>query len=73
MIGLPSPTVMGCDVDIFLDPTIERLDVVKIESEAIPKVNGLYYVMSARHTGELRGSDWKTRLQCRRLSFYLDR
>jgi len=70
MIGIPQPTVNGVEVDIMFDPTIRRFQVIRVESELIPTLNGTYSVMCYTHSGELRGNDFKTHIEARRIDIY---
>lgn len=66
MIGLPAPTVVGCNVKILLNTSIRCGDMVEIKSERIPSINGRYFVISLSHEGEVRGKNWYTSLICSR-------
>lgn len=67
MIGIPSPTVVGCNVKILLNTSIRCGDLIELKSERIPSINGRYSVISLAHEGEIRGKNWYTTLTCRRL------
>lgn len=64
MIGVPTPTSVGIDVKILLNPTIKTGDIIYLESKRIPMCNGIYRVVQITHTGELRGKNWYSSLHC---------
>lgn len=64
MVGYPHPTAVGVNVQIILNPDIRCGDVIHLESERVPIVNGDYYVTSIQHDGEVRGNQWYSTLQC---------
>lgn len=67
MIGLPQPTPGGCKVKILLNNSIKTGDIVQVQSTRVTPVNGIYYVISITHEGELRGNNWYTTLECARI------
>lgn len=67
LIGVPVPNVRGCELDVFLDTSLRKMQVVNIKSEVWPAMNGLYYIQNMTHEGEIRGANWKTHLTCIRL------
>ena len=70
MVGIPQPTPTGCKVKILMNVGIKTGDVVEVQSERIPLLNGDYYVISMQHEGELRGNNWYTTLNCALVSNY---
>lgn len=62
--GIPQLTVVGVNLDIQLNPNIRRGTIFQVDSKVIPNVKGVdYAVLSYKHTGHLRGNDWKTHIE----------
>lgn len=66
MVGIPAPTVSGCNVKILLNTSVRCGDAIEIKSERIPSINGRYFILSVAHDGEVRGKSWYTTLTCSR-------
>lgn len=64
MIGVPHPTSYGCDVKMLLNPTIQIGDMIHLETDRVPIINGDFFVSEITHEGELRGKNWFTTLKC---------
>lgn len=67
MVGYPMPTTQGVKVKILLDPSIKVGEPIHVISERAPFITGDYYVVSIEHSGELRGAEWYTTLNCARV------
>ena len=66
MVGYPHPTTAGVEVKILLNTSIRPGDVIEVESERTPFINGQYYITSIQHDGELRSTEWYSTLNCSR-------
>lgn len=64
MIGLPRPSMFGCDVTVLLNPAIKLGQQIHLVSEAIPSASGNYFVYGITHRGSYRGNAFYTELQC---------
>lgn len=66
LIGIPEPkNARTVEFDVFLNPSIRKDQHVILHSEAFQGVvDGEYQVVSVKHSGDLRGSEWKTHLEC---------
>ena len=78
LIGTPQQTERGVIFRVLLDSTVDLWQLVKLASPTvrripiapnpttIPVVNtdGLYAVISIRHSGDSRGNDWYTECGC---------
>ena len=67
MIGIPQIDHMGIKVKMLLDPAFRVGDRVQVESELIPKANGVYWCYALSHSGTLRGTDFYTEIEARRM------
>ena len=67
LIGIPSPTDTGVNIQIIMDVSLTPLQTIYLESERLPLYNGLYNIINIRHNGELRGNTWYSHLECMRL------
>lgn len=65
LIGLPEPDLFGVKFKVLLDPTLKCGQAVRLESEQIPVANGIYYIYSLTHRGELRADPYYTELCCK--------
>ncbi len=65
LIGLPEPDVFGVKFRVLLDPTLKCGQAVRLESKQIPAANGVYYIYSLTHRGELRAEPFYTELCCK--------
>jgi hypothetical protein len=64
LIGTPTPTPIGCDFDVRLNPNIYTGKVVQVESRRMNFLNRVKYVVqSISHSGDTYGSDWKTHIK----------
>lgn len=63
MIGVPEFTPIGANVTTMLNPHIMPNDIVELKSSLMPYWNGTYRVGRMSHYGELRGSDFCTKLE----------
>lgn len=70
LIGIPQPSVIGCEFDCFMDPTIMRFQPMMVQSEMIPSMNGIYLAYEVKHSGDLRGGRWISHVKCRRPDEY---
>lgn len=82
MLGSPTLTEIGVDVALLMEPDIVPNRLIKIEA-ANPQVNlgnlyyrtidrdlgeGVYKVVKVTHTGDYRGTDWKSTVVGQRLT-----
>lgn len=65
LISHPEPNFNGVKIRVLLDPSIKCGEAIKLESEMIPSANGVYWIYSVRHFGELRGQAFYTELDCK--------
>lgn len=65
MISHPEPDPFGVKFKVLLDPSIKCGDPVQLQSNMIPAANGVYYVYSIRHFGELRGQAFYSEIEAR--------
>lgn len=65
LIGLPEPDLFGVKFKVLLDPTLKCGQPVRLESKQIPAANGVYYIYSLTHRGELRAEPFYTELSCK--------
>lgn len=63
MIGLPVVEYWGVEIQCLLNPAIHPGDWIKLYSVNQPKANGTYHVRRVTHHGELRGTEFCTRLE----------
>lgn len=66
MIDIPQPNATGIEVKILLDPAIKLGQKIKVESDLIPAVNGVYTIYELKYTGHLRGNEFYTDITARR-------
>lgn len=64
MVGIPTPTEAGINLQVLLDVTLNPLQTIRVESERLSLYNGLYTIINIRHHGSLRGRDWYSDLEC---------
>ena len=64
LIGIPSPTDTGVNLQILMDVTLSPFQTIRLESERMPLYNGFYNIINIRHHGTLRGRDWYSDLEC---------
>lgn len=62
LLGVGSIEYNKATVTTRLNSAFELFTWVKLESERIPQANGPYWVTNVRHTGQLRGEEWRTTL-----------
>lgn len=69
LISHPEPDPFGVKFRILLDPSIKCGDAVKLESDMIPSANGVYWVYSIKHHGELRGREFYSEINARKYTY----
>ena len=57
--------LFGVKFRVLLDPSLKCGQPVRLESAQIPAANGVYYIYSLTHRGELRAEPFYTELSCR--------
>lgn len=67
MISLPKVSLAGATIKTRLKDDISLMSWIRLNSEIIPKANGLYVVTKKKHTGHFRGDDWYTELETIRM------
>ena len=65
MLGVPEPTVAGIKVNTFLWVGVRKCMKIVLVSDVYPAANGVYIVHGITHSGEIRGGEWKTNLDCK--------
>lgn len=70
LLDVPKPSPWGVEFEMRLCPTIKRFQVIHLESQLMPLLNGEYAVATYTHTGHLRGHEWKTKVKARRIDIY---
>lgn len=63
MLGVPQFNPLGCDIDCVLNPDINFLDTILLDSIYQRKGNGKYKIYQVTHTGESRGNNFKTNIK----------
>jgi len=63
MIGSPQKTNQGLEIITLCNPHYKIGALVRIESK-IKEYNGDYKIQSIKHSGDLFGNDWKSKLVC---------
>lgn len=64
MIGIPSPTETGINIQVLMDVGLSPFQTIYLQSEKLPLYNGEYNIINIRHHGSLRGRDWYSDLEC---------
>ena len=67
LIGIPQPDSMGLKMKMLLDPTFKVGDRIELESEMLPKANGVYWCYALTHSGSLRDTDFYTEIEVKRM------
>lgn len=67
LIGIPQPDNMGLKMKMLLDPTFKVGDRIQLESEMLPKANGVYWCYALTHSGGLRETDFYTEIEAKRM------
>jgi hypothetical protein len=65
LISHPEPDPAGVKFKVLLDPSLKCGETVKLESDMIPAANGVYWIYSIRHFGELRGQAFYSEINAR--------
>ena len=66
MIGEPEPNCFGVKVKTLLNPNVKCGDWINLKSNIQPYINGYYQVFSLENTGQARGNDFYSILDCKR-------
>lgn len=64
MIGIPTPTEAGINLQILMDVSLQPLQTIYVKSKHLSLYNGKYNIINIRHHGALRGRDWYSDLEC---------
>ena len=64
LIGIPTPTEAGINLQILMDVSLSPLQTIALDSKYLPLYNGKYNIINIRHHGSLRGKDWYSDLEC---------
>lgn len=64
LIGIPTPTEAGINLQVLMDVSLSPLQTIYVQSEHLPLYNGKYNIINIRHHGSLRGRDWYSDLEC---------
>lgn len=73
MIGIPTPTNIGCDVSIKLNPAIVTGQFVRLKSKKFPQLNTYSYnIQTLSHGGDTKSNKWQTNLHLIRTDIYKD-
>ena len=63
LIGISQIDIKGAVVKCRLNDQYQLFSNIYLESKLIPKANGIYFIVSKRSVGHLRGDDWYTELK----------
>lgn len=66
MVGYPELTGVGVNVKILLNTNIKCGDWITVQSSRVKDANNTFQVTGVRHSGESRGNEFYTVLECRR-------
>ena len=69
LISHPEPDPFGVKFKVLLDPSLKCGDAVKLESDMIPSADGVYWIYSIRHHGELRGREFYSEINARKYQY----
>lgn len=64
LIGIPTPTEQGINLQVLLDVSLNPLQTIYVESDRLGLYDGTYSIVNIRHHGTLRGNDWYSDLEC---------
>lgn len=65
MVGIPSPTRVGVNIQMLMDVTLFPGQTIKLESKRLPSIyNTFYNIINIRHHGILRGTEWYSDIEC---------
>lgn len=67
LIGVPAPTLQGCNIRTLLNPALSVNDYIELKSARIPQLNGLYRIIELKHRGANRGDLWESALVTNRV------
>lgn len=59
LIGTPSLTLQGLKMTSILRPDVKVLGRIKVVSNKMPSINGIYSLRQITYVGSNRGKDWK--------------
>lgn len=66
MIGSPKPTPFGVEVTSLLNPSLIASDFIELNSIKLPRLNGLYKIISISHKGGNRSETWLSQMMLRK-------
>lgn len=66
MIGLPQPDEQGIKVKVLLDPALKLADWIKVESQQLPIVNGLYQIYEMSYDFATRDPQYYIEIKAKR-------
>lgn len=65
MVGIPSLTRVGVNIQMMMDVSVHPGQTIKLESKRLPNIYNTYYnIINIRHHGTLYGKDWYSDLEC---------
>lgn len=67
MIGIPTPDAVGVVYTTLLDTATKIGEVIYLKSKRIPACNGYYFVYHINYSGHLRGTEFYSTFECRRI------
>lgn len=74
IIGSPSPTPQGCNIEIRMNPSVKTGQRVVLQSKRFDILNSdKYVIQTISHTGDTKGSKWQTNLVLIREDIYQKR
>jgi hypothetical protein len=63
LVGTPTPTPIGCELTIRMNPNIYTGQVLRVESQRMKFLNGVDYIVSSfNHVGDTYGAEWTTHI-----------
>ena len=62
MLGIGKIDIVGARVRTRLDDSSKLFGWIELESQLMPRANGMYCIMGKKHVGHFRGNEWYTEL-----------
>lgn len=62
LIGTPSPTAIGCEIQTLLNPFMNVGDSINLKSNKLPQLDGVYSILQLSHVGSNRGNQWLSKI-----------
>lgn len=58
LLGTPKPTPLGCEFEMFLNPSLQVGSFVNLTSKKIPQLNGEFRIIELNHSGSNIDGNW---------------